>query len=141
MDKKISKHKEVVLDTNIFIYYFNSKSEFYKSADLLITNLITNKTNITTTVLTLSELLSFQAPSEYLDKLEFEFLQMPNLELKSINQEISKVAASIRRSYNFKLVDSIQLASAVLSKAQVFITNDDQLKSFKEIKVMTLKDL
>lgn len=42
---------------------------------------------------------------------------------------------------DFRLPDSIQLATAKLNKAKAFITNDERLKSFKELKVVLIKEI
>ena len=38
-------------------------------------------------------------------------------------------------------MDALQLAAAVISGCNAFLTNDKQLRQFMEIKVMTMDDL
>lgn len=54
------------------------------------------------------------------------------MEIVEVNQEIAKKAAQIRAEYKgFKAMDAIQLAVACLTKCDLFLTNDKQLRQFK----------
>ena len=64
------------------------------------------------------------------------------MEIVEINQEIAKKAAQIRAEYKgFKGMDALKLAAACLSGCDLFLTNDKQLKQFKEIKCLTVSTL
>lgn len=59
-----------------------------------------------------------------------------------INQEIAKKAAKIRAEYkSFKGMGALQLAAACLADCDLFLTNDKQLKQFKEFSCITVDDL
>lgn len=94
-----------------------------------------------TSVLTLTELLSFKAPQHFIDLLEQELLFVPNLQMNEVTKAIAIEAAGIRREYRFRLADSIQLATAQEQKAEIFITNDQKLKQFKPLKILLLTEL
>lgn len=141
LKKLLSNITRVGLDTNILIYYLNSQSVFYPQVVQLFEIIFKRRINMVTSVITLAELLSFQAPTSMLKKLEEELLLVPNFQMQDVDRNVSKEAAAIRRRYKFRLVDSIQLASAISGKAQVFITNDHRLKSFKKLKIISLSDL
>ena len=65
-----------------------------------------------------------------------------NMEIVEINQEIAKKAAQIRAEYKgFKAMDALQLAVACLSECDLFLTNDKQLRQFKELKCVTIEEL
>ena len=65
-----------------------------------------------------------------------------DMEIVEINQEIAKKAAQIRAEYRgFKAMDALQLAVACLSGCDLFLTNDKQLKQFKELKCLTVEEL
>lgn len=70
------------------------------------------------------------------------FVETTDMEVVEINQEIAKKAAQIRAEYkSFKAMDAFQLAVACLSKCDLFLSNDKQLKRFKEIKCITVDEL
>lgn len=58
--------------------------------------------------------------------------------LIELNQEIAEKAAEIRADYGFKTPDSIQLATAAYSGADVFYTNDLKLSRFNELTILTI---
>lgn len=94
-----------------------------------------------TSIITLTELLSFRASQSMLDKLESELFLIPQLAVIEVGRNISKEAGRIRRVYGLQLPDSIQLATALHSKAQAFVTSDDNLEKFKELSVILLTKL
>lgn len=80
---------------------------------------------------------------------EYSFIDMFNrlvattdMEIVEISREIAKKAAQIRAEYKgIKAMDALQLAAACLSKCDLFLTNDKQLRRFKEIKCITVDEL
>lgn len=93
-----------------------------------------------TSSVTLTELFSTKASDEELYDLKEDFLAIPNLKIFDISQEVALLAAKLRRESNIRIIDSLQLAAAIVSKADVFLTNDLRLKKFKKIRVLTLED-
>ncbi len=65
-----------------------------------------------------------------------------DMEIMEINKGIAMKAAQIRAEYRgFKAMDALQLAAACLSGCDLFLTNDKQLKQFKEIRCITVGEL
>jgi len=65
-----------------------------------------------------------------------------NMEIIEISHEIAEKAAQIRAEYRgFKAMDAIQLAVACFEGCDLFLTNDKQLRQFKEIKCITVDEL
>jgi predicted nucleic acid-binding protein len=65
-----------------------------------------------------------------------------NVEIIEINQQIAKKAAQIRAEYKgFNAMDALQLAVACSSGCDLFLTNDKQLRQFKEVKCITVDEL
>lgn len=128
----------ISLDTNIFIYYFQRNKHFGEKAKKVFETLTTGKNKAATSIITLTEILYLKSSETEVDLLKHAFLQTPNLTIITVDQEIAIEAARIRRHYGFRLPDSMHLATALLNKADVFITNDVRLLKFKEIKVVLL---
>lgn len=133
--------KLAALDSNIFIYNLAKNPESTPATDIIFTRLIGKKLQAVTSIISLIEILSFPMVEEEEIKIKEDFFNTPNLMVWEIDQEISLMAARIRRKYGLKLPDAVQLATAVSSKAQVFITNDQRLKAFKEAKVICLSEI
>ena len=74
------------------------------------------------------------------DKYRRVLLKSPNMRLLPLGEGVAEEAARIRASYRFKTPDAIQLASAKLSQADIFITNDRKLRRFKEVPMLVLSE-
>ncbi len=141
MKKTLSKFRPICLDTNIFAYYFNRESVFHARSEKIFSDLVSKSLLIVTSILTLTELLSYKANEEAIERLKSDFLSTPNLTIVQVDMKISEDAARIRRKYGFRLPDAIQLATALDYKAQTFITNDKRLKVFKELPITLLTEI
>lgn len=130
--------KLIGIDTNIFIYYFQQNDELGYSAKSLFELLVEGKIKAITSIITLIELLSLPASEKDIDILKAHFLETPNLTIQEINQTIGIEAARIRRVYGFRIPDAIQLATCLYHKTDLFITNDQRLKPFKELSIVFL---
>lgn len=140
--RKVNKSSLVCLDSNIFIYYFNQHPQF-GPASKIIFDQISNKTiKAIASVITITEILSHSMLSKK-DALEMEekLLDIPNLAFADVNRDIANKAARIRREYKFLFPDALQLATALSSKADVFITNDKRLIKFQGLKVLLISSL
>lgn len=135
------KLKRVALDSNVFIYHFEENKEFITFTRKIFYSLSLNNLKAITSVVSIIETLSFSSPQKVINEIKQAFFTLPNLEIFDVDQAISLEAARIRRKYKFRLPDSIQLATAKLNKAKVFISNDKRLKQFKELKVTLLKEV
>jgi len=56
-------------------------------------------------------------------------------EIVTLSRQVIDRATNIRAVYDFKTPDSIHLACALVSKCDVFLTNDYRLKRFTEITI------
>lgn len=134
----MKQNKLLCLDTNIFIYYFQAENEFGLKTKKLFELLVKNKAHAVTSIITQIELLSLDMSPEESKRLYSLFLETPHLKVENLVPDIANEAAKIRREYDFRTPDAIQLATAVYSKADAFITNDRKLLSFKGILVQSL---
>lgn len=71
-----------------------------------------------------------------------QLVETIDMEIIEINQEIARKAAQVRAEYKrFQAMDALQLAVACFSACDLFLTNDKQLKQFKEIECITVEEL
>ena len=75
-----------------------------------------------------------------LDLLElFEgFFAREGLELVEVTAEVIEAATQLRATHNFRAPDAIHLASALVAKADVFLTGDRNLARCPDLKVEVL---
>lgn len=129
------------IDSNIFIYHFQAHPAYLSLTTELFKSIEMKHFRAVTSSLTLTEVLGYKQSAEIINQLEQAFEEVTNLSLIEVNKSIAKDAARIRREYGFKLADAVQLATALSAKAKVFITNDERLKKFKELKIILLSEL
>lgn len=136
----IKNIKYIALDSNIFIYNLEQNSKFIQFTDSIFKGLISNDLNGVTSIITLTEILSYPQTEAQAGKITDDFLNTPNLTVLEIDKKIAIEAARIRRSYRYPIPDAVQIATAVEAKAQTFITNDRRLKTFKELPITLLTE-
>ena len=64
----------------------------------------------------------------------------PDLTVWPIGYDVIETAASLRAKYRIKMLDAIHVASAVVHRADVFVTNDGGLRRITEVPVLVLSD-
>ena len=135
-------YKRIGLDTNIFIYYIEEHQIFLNKIEPLIDKIVQGKATGITSYVTLLELLVKPLRDGRLDLVDqYKTILTGQLEMVPIDEAVSVEAARLRAKYGFRTPDAIQLASVIIRKGDVFITNDRRLKDVKEIKVLTLEDI
>ena len=134
----IKNLKRVALDSNLFIYNLEQNPRYTQFTDLIFGRLISNQLKAVTSIITLTEILSYPKTEKVVRLITEDFLNTPNLQVIEVNQGIAVEAARIRREYAFRLPDAIQLATALTGKAQAFVTNDERLKKFQQLPVIIL---
>lgn len=137
----IGDAKKVCLDTMIFAYHFGKHPKYSPRIIELFKKIEKHEISAYTSIISLLEILS--APEIQLNQALEEtyknfFINFPNLNLIQLDISVSTKAAELRRIYKIKLPDSVILATAIVSGADVLITNDLRLKQVKEIKIVTL---
>jgi predicted nucleic acid-binding protein len=72
----------------------------------------------------------------------FKFMEELDIEIVDIDCDIADQAAKIRAEYkDFKGMDSLQIAAAIVCDCDSFLTNDKQLRQEKEIICITLDEI
>lgn len=137
----IKKFKLVSLDSNIFIYLFEENPRFIKNCWLIFNSLDQGRLKAVTSVISIIEALSYPATPPVLKGIQEGFKNMSNLTILDVGLNIGLEAARIRREHGFRLPDAVQLATAKLSKAKAFITNDNRLKTYQGLKIILLSEI
>ncbi len=134
--------KKIFLDTSPIVYYLEN-NELYYSKMKRFWKMYEDCDYITSTV-TIAEYLIYPYQQNNLKLINafYAFVDGMDIEIKSIDKTIAEKAAQIRAEYKFfKTMDALQLATACLSECDLFLTNDKQLKQFKEINCITVVEL
>jgi len=66
------------------------------------------------------------------------FRTFPHLSVLPVTDEIAERAAILRASYGLKTPDAIQLATALISASDAFLTNDEGMPGIEGVQVLIL---
>lgn len=97
-----------------------------------------------TSAITITEYLTYPYRENDLKLIDdfYSFIGNMEINVKEIDRKTAEKAAQIRAEYrHFKTMDSLQLATACVSGCDLFLTNDKQLRQFKEIACIAVDDI
>ena len=136
--------KRVFIDTAPIIYFLENSSLYMEPMGKFFTKCMKENVQIVTSALTIEEYLVSpysNGKMEYVDNFK-RFIEYMNIEVVDIDSTIAEEGAKIRGQYkNFKAMDALQIATAIIKKCDMFFTNDKQLRQEKELPCMTMEDI
>ena len=119
--------KKVFIDTAPFIYFLENSSRYMESIGKFFTKCTKENIQIVTSTLTIEEYLVLPYSNgkvEYVDNFK-RFIEYMNIEVVDIDSNIAEQGAKIRGQYkNFKAMDALQIATAIVKECDMFFTND-----------------
>ena len=134
--------KKIFLDTSPIVYYLENNELYYSNLKKFWKKYEDCDYLISAVTITEYLIYPYQHSNMKLIKAFKDFIDGMEIEVKSIDKEIAEKAAKIRAEYKFfKTMDALQLATACLFGCDLFLTNDKQLKQFKEMKCLTVEEL
>jgi predicted nucleic acid-binding protein len=139
--------KKAFVDTAPFIYFIEGNSnnlQYHEKVKRFFEYGYDNERKFVSSVITMEEYFVFPYRNKAHSLIDMfnRLIAATDMEIVEINQEIAKKAAQIRAEYKgFKAMDALQLAVACLSKCDLFLTNDKQLRQFREIKCIIVEEL
>lgn len=134
--------KKIFLDTSPVVYYLEHNELYYLNMKKFWREY--EEWDYVTSAITVTEYLTYPYQQNNLQLINafYAFVNGMDIEIKSIDRAIADKVAQIRAEYKgFKSMDALQLATACLSGCDLFLTNDKQLRQFKEIKCITVDEL
>ncbi len=139
--------KRVFVDTAPFIYFIEKNEnnpQYFNKVKRFFEDSYNNDVTFISSVITMEEYLVFPYRKNeqcYIDMFE-KLIRTLEVDIREINKETAIKASMIRAEYTaFKSMDSLQLATACLTGCDLFLTNDRQLRQFKEIRCITVDEL
>lgn len=132
---ELLKAKNIALDSMIFIYLLERNEKYFPFVNIIFELLEKGKITAITSIISPLEVLS--SPKLSPDQISLYgrlFKEEQNLVTHELNWLITDFAADIRRNYNLRTPDAIQLATAKLAGANMFISNDEIYKKILDIK-------
>lgn len=142
--QRLASHQLVGLDTSVFIYHLEANQQYLPLTQQVLTSVETGQCGGIVSVVTLMELTVHPWRVNRVDiarQYEVLLIHFPNLVLVDVTREIARRAAQLRAKYNVRPADALQVATAMVSKATLWISNDKKLKRLEpEIEVVILND-
>lgn len=134
---------KLFFDTPPVIYLIEENPRFIEPVRLFLSEAIRNEIQLTTSVVTMAE--TSIKPKKQSNKrivVEIERTLKNLFEVHPITWEIAEISATLRAKYtSLRGMDSLQIACAIATGCDAFITNDRKLKIVKEIRIQQIKDL
>ncbi len=141
--EQLDSFRQVFLDTAPVIYFVEKNPDFSEKVQPIFSRLDDGTLIAVVSPITLAEclVLPYKIPNLEIAQLFTDLLVNNETVLfHPIDEVIAGQAADFRARYNISLTDAFQLAIAVESNCDAFLTNDLDLKRIKEIPVLVLSE-
>ena len=136
-------YKRIFLDTSPLIYFLDENSIFKPNMDKIFYEILNQGSTLITSTITVEEFLVYPYRKADFTAIQgfHNFIKDKKISVLKIDVNIAVEAAKIRAEYqHFKSMDALQLAAAICSGCDLFLTNDKQLKQFDKISCMTVAE-
>ena len=143
LQERLKLATRIGLDTPIFIYHMEANPVYLPITNMIFSSIAQGKQQAITSVITLMEvnIHPFRLGREDIArKYETLLVNYPNLKIVDINRSIVRQAARLRADYRLHSADALQIASSIVYRAQVFITNDRQLTRVDQLMDIVILD-
>jgi predicted nucleic acid-binding protein len=132
------------MDSAPLIYFVERNPIYIERMKSIMRRVRPNELHLSFSVITVPEVLNkpIARGDAKLQTLYRALLtQTRNVELHPLTLAIAEKAASLRASHNLRTPDAIQIATAIETACDVFLTNDKGLKRIEDIRVLILDEL
>lgn len=131
------------LDTAPVIYLVERNPLFFERVQAVFRQVDAAQLTVVASPITLSECLvgAYRMNQPQAAANFVQCLTQEGTNFVQISAEIGDLAAKIRVKYNLKLTDALQVATALNSGCEAFLTNDIQLKCVKELRILVISEL
>lgn len=136
--------KILFLDTAPLIYFIEGHSNYHQVLLKLFDYNDKSGFSFISSTITLLEVLVKplkENQPEIVKKYSEILTTYSGIDIYELNYNVAIEAAKLRAKYNLRTPDSIQLATAIVYKADFFLTNDARLKTVSEINVISLSEI
>ena len=140
----MTDYSRIYVDTAPYIYYLEKNPQYAETVKRFFMDNYEAGTHFVTSTITFEEynVIPFREKNIKQVHAFSKFLEDTDTEVVEITRSVAEKAAKIRAEYsNFKAMDALQLAAAVESDCNIFLTNDKQLKQFNELTVITVDEI
>jgi uncharacterized protein len=133
----------VALDTAIFIYFIEEHPDFLPLVAPLFEQTARGKMRLVTSAVTLLEVLVVPDRAGDLrlaEQYEALLTRSRGVELVDLDRAQLRGAAQLRAAYRIRTPDALQLAAALSTRCEAFVTNDRELPDLAGLSIIQLRD-
>lgn len=141
--EQLESLRQVFLDTAPVIYFVEKNPEFSAKIQPIFSKLDEGTLTAVVSPITLPEclVLPYKIPNPDIAQIFSDLLvNSGSVLFYPIDEVIADKAADLRARYNLTLTDALQLAVALQSQCDAFLTNDTDLKRVTEIPIIVLSE-
>ena len=135
------EYKKAFVDTAPIVYFLQGNELYYEKMKGILRNFRKMGTLLISSDITVAEYLvmPYRENNLLLAEALESFIKLAEMQIIHTSEQIAINAARIRAEYKgFKAMDAFQLATALESDCDLFLTNDKQLRQFSGITCLTI---
>jgi predicted nucleic acid-binding protein len=144
LQHRLEAHQLIGLDTSIFIYHLEANPKYLPLTRTILKYVESGQGSGIISTVAVMELTVHPwriNRGDIARQYEVLLVNFPHLRLVDVTREIARQAAQLRAKYNLRPADALQVATAMVSGATAWISNDKQLKRLEpEIEAIILED-
>jgi len=142
IEEALAGVSRLFLDTAPVIYFVERNPEFVDRVDPIFDRLESEMTAVVGAV-TIAECLvgALRLGLTDLEQVYLNVVTRGDVLFVEDTLAIAHEAARVRFKYNLQLPDALQIAAAIASNCEAFLTNDAQIKRVTELKVLVVSEL
>ena len=137
----LAGHAVVGLDSNVFVYLFESSGPLGRAAEAVVDALVGRR--IVFASVGLLEVLGGPARVDHaalMERYVDEIRSMDGIRIIDLDPDIAFAAALTRARDRVTLGDAIHVATAIAAGATAFITNDTRIRSTAGLEIIQLSE-
>jgi predicted nucleic acid-binding protein len=143
IDQRLASHTTIGLDTTIFIYHLEAHPHYVPLTKTVLNGVQSGQWQAVISTVAIMELTVHPWRMSRPDiAREYEILlaNFPNLYLADVTRDVARKAAQLRATYNLRPADALQVATALIHQATVWVSNDKKLKRLEPIVDVVILD-
>jgi predicted nucleic acid-binding protein len=144
LDQAVVEISRLGIDTSPLIYFVERHAGYVDIMRKILSLVDSGQFTGYSSVITLTEVLVLPKRAKNIDlenKYRDLLLHSRNYQITPIDSTVAELAASLRAQHNLRTPDALQVASAIQSGCQAFLTNDKSIKRLQDIQILILDEL
>lgn len=144
LPQRLANHQVIGLDTSIFIYHLEANQKYLPLTRSILKFVESGQGKGVISTVAVMELTVHPwriNRGDVARQYEALLINFPNLRLVDVTRQVARQSAQLRALYNLRPADALQVGTAIISGATVWVSNDKQLKRLEPgLEVIILED-